>query len=102
MKRPARVSALGANAAVIAGLLACMLVAFVGLGLSPADLIPRAGGLRIAKEFAAAALRPALAYQDAAPTGSVSLLATVALAVTRTLLFAVAAISNTRMPNQNC
>jgi phosphonate transport system permease protein len=74
-------------------LLIAGVLAWAGLGLTAGGLLPSAGGARIAADFFGAALSPALSYEDAPPTGSSPLLATVAVAAYRTLIFAAAAMS---------
>jgi phosphonate transport system permease protein len=70
------------------------LAAALALELSPADLVPHAGGAAIARDFFAAALRPALDYEASfVPSGAGSFLARVAAAVHRTVVFAAAAMS---------
>jgi phosphonate transport system permease protein len=68
-------------------------VAALLLRLSPTDLVPVRGGLQIVRELAARALTPALDYEGEVPSGTPSLLATVASAARRTLVFATAAMT---------
>jgi len=68
------------------------IVAALALGLTPAGLLPRSGGLTLAREFLAAALHPALTSSTADPDAAPFLLS-VADAIWRTLIFAAAAIS---------
>ena len=70
------------------------LSAAIGLGLGLNGLIPRASGWRVAGEFFAAAVKPALQYQaDWVPPGAPPFLAKVALAALRTIAFALGAMS---------
>ena len=57
---------LGRRGSVVVALGLAGLASFLMLGLSPADLVPHAGGLAIARDFLGAALRPALDYEAAA------------------------------------
>ena len=76
------------------GIVAVGVVAFAQLGLTPSGLVPGEGGARIASEFFAAALAPATDYEAGfVPSGAPPFLARVAIALLRTLLFAVAAMS---------
>lgn len=91
---PRRPLPIGARGALSLVLLAGALAAAAGLGLSPAGLLPREGGLRVATDFFSAALRPALDYEaDWVPEGTPSFAATVATAALRTIGFALAAMS---------
>ena len=83
---------LGARGGVLLGIALLGLVAAWALGLTPAGLVPRTGGLTLARDFLAAALHPALGDASAAPDATPFLL-TVVDALWRTLIFAVAAIS---------
>lgn len=70
------------------------IVAAIALGLEPARLVPGDGGLREAKRFFAAALRPALSYQDTGvPAGTEPILLKAARAAWETVAFAAAACS---------
>lgn len=83
---------LGARGGVLLGIGLLGLVAAWALGLTPAGLVPRTGGLTLARDFLAAAFHPALGGASDAPAATPFLL-TVADALWRTLIFAVAAIS---------
>jgi len=85
--RPGR-RALVTLAIVLAGL-----AAFAILDAPVSGLLPGAGGLVIVREFAAAALSPALDYESAVPAGTPSLLHATFEAARRTVVFAVAAMS---------
>jgi phosphonate transport system permease protein len=64
------------------------------LGLSAGDLAPTAGGLRLTRDFFAAAVHPTLTYESGlAPVGSQSFGVTILQAVARTVTFAAAALS---------
>jgi len=79
---------------VLAAIGAASLASALALDLSPARLIPAAGGLDQAKLFFAHALRPALAYQDpSVPAGTTPLLLKAAEAAWQTVIFAAAAVS---------
>ncbi len=91
---PKRPLPIGPRGTLSLALLVGALLAAVGLGLSPAGLVPREGGLRVAGEFFSAALRPALDYEaDWIPEGTPSFGLTVASAALRTIGFALAAMS---------
>lgn len=93
-RRLLRRPGLGASVRLALGLAVAFLLAFPLLGLSPAGLIPGEGGLRVAREFFAAALHPSLSHEAAwVPAGTPPFLARVALALWRTVLFATAAMS---------
>ncbi|MFT5292038.1 MAG: phosphonate transport system permease protein [Planctomycetota bacterium] len=62
------------------------------LGLSLGDLQPKAGGRKVAVDFFAAALRPALDYEDPVP-GADPFLLKILSALWRTLQFAAAGIA---------
>jgi phosphonate transport system permease protein len=64
-----------------------------GLGLGPAELLPRGGGLTILSDFTGAAFSPAFAYEAPVPTGTVALPWKVLDSLRRTLLFAAAGMS---------
>jgi phosphonate transport system permease protein len=94
VERAARPFPVGRRGSLLWGLVLAGLVAALALGLSPSDLAPGAGGAAIAREFFAAALRPALDYEAGfVPTGAGSFLGRVAEAVHRTLVFAAAAMT---------
>ncbi len=82
----------GARGAVLLAIFVMGIVAAIALGLTPAGLVPRTGGLTLARDFLAAAFHPALGNSSADPDAAPFLL-TVAAAIWRTLIFAVAAIS---------
>jgi phosphonate transport system permease protein len=80
--------------ALLVAILALGILAFVQLDLAPSDLVPGAGGAAIAREFFAAALAPAVDYEaEFLPDGAPPFLWRVLVALERTLLFAVAAMS---------
>ncbi len=84
----------GRRAVLLFALVALGLVAFAALGLTPAGVVPRAGGLEIAREFFSAASRPALTHEASfVPEGSTPFLVRVATALERTVIFAAAAMS---------
>jgi len=90
-RRPAPLGARGGFVllCVFAGLSAA-----IGLGLTPAGLLPSGGGAAIARDFAAAALRPALDYEaDWVPAGAPPFLLRLAGSLWRTLVYAAAAMS---------
>jgi phosphonate transport system permease protein len=61
----------GRRGAILLLLVAAGLASAAALGLGPAGLVPRGGGAEIAREFAAAALRPALRHEaDWLPRGA--------------------------------
>ena len=66
--------------------------AWWSLGLAPADLVPRAGGATIARDFFGAALRPAWDYQDTGLEGARPFLMVLLDALRRTVVFAAAAM----------
>lgn len=69
-------------------------VAFLALGLAPRDLLPRGEGGQVLIEFLAHAATPALDYESAfIPEGATPFWLKVATGLTRTLVFAIAAIS---------
>lgn len=90
---PPRPFPLSVRGGLSVALLLAGLLAFAGLGLTPAGLLPSEGGARIAADFFSSALRPALSYEDAPPEGARALGWTVALAAYRTLVFAAAAMT---------
>ena len=64
------------------------------LQLSLGGLIPGAGGMQIARQFFAAALRPAFEYEaDWVPPGAPALMVQVIVSLARTLAFAAAAMN---------
>ncbi len=80
-----------------AGVLVSILLAGVWaawfLQLRLDDLIPSDAGLRKAREFFSAGLRPAITYENAVPDGTSPLLIKVGRAVWQTVAFALAAVS---------
>ncbi len=84
---------LGRRGRTILAIVAAGLVAWFALGLSPAQLVPT-GGAGIARDFFAAAWRPALDYEGAGvPDGARPFLLKVLDATVRTIVFATAAMS---------
>jgi phosphonate transport system permease protein len=63
------------------------------LGLTPAGLVPHAGGVEIVKRFFLGALHPAFDYEEGAPPGADPFLLNVLGAARRTLVFAAAGMS---------
>lgn len=89
-----RTAFLGRRGGVLVVVGALALVAYLMLGLRPAELVPTQGGARVAREFFAAAWQPALDWESSVvPSGSGSFLGRVAQAVVRTLCFAAASMS---------
>ena len=82
----------GRRPALIAALALLGVVAWFALGLTPADLVPRAGGWELAQEFLGAALSPTLDYEAAPPPGAGSFVGQVAGALYRTVIFAAASM----------
>ena len=79
--------------AIVVGLLAALgLVALWALELSPAGLVPRAGGRAIAADFFSAAWQPATEYEGTAGIDG-SFLLEILSALYRTVIFAAAAMS---------
>ena len=91
--KPLRAPFLGTRAGVLGALAVAALVAWFGLGLRPADLVPREGGVAIARRFFAGALSPAFSYEGEVPLGTEPLVASVLASARRTVVFAVAALS---------
>lgn len=83
----------GRRGAMLLSLAALGTVAFIALGLRPADLVPGGGGLAIAHDFFAAALAPAIDYEGSVPAGAQSFLGGVLESLHRTVIFAAAAMS---------
>jgi phosphonate transport system permease protein len=73
---------------LIAGLWSC-----IALDLNPAELAAGAGGLKLAGEFLAHALQPALQYESAVPDGTTPILLRSLQAAMWTIVFAATAIS---------
>lgn len=89
--RPAPV---GRRGGAVLILLAAGFAAVLALDLTPGGLLPRGGGVAIAREFAAAALRPALDYEgDGVPVGAPPFLLRLLGAAWRTVVYAAAAMS---------
>ena len=85
---------LGARGAIALAVCVAALLAYLALELHLGDLVPRAGGARIAADFFGSALRPALDWESSTPPlGATSFLHTVGAALRRTLVFALAALS---------
>ncbi|MFT5048668.1 MAG: phosphonate transport system permease protein [Chlamydiales bacterium] len=79
---------------VLAALVAIGVVAWLQLGLAPARLVPRAGGLQIARDFFAGALTPALDYQsNDVPVGAPPFLLRLLSALGSTVVYAAAAVA---------
>ncbi len=68
-------------------------VAFVALGLTPAQLVPGRGGLDVLSSFFARALSPAVAYESSVPEGTAPIVVKAIQASLRTVTFAVAGMS---------
>ena len=83
---------LGVRGGVLLAIGLMGVVAAVALGLTPAGLVPRTGGLTLARDFLAAAFHPALQGSATDPDAT-PFLFTVADAIWRTVIFAAAAIS---------
>lgn len=84
---------LGVRGAVLVALVVASLAAAVVLGLSPAGLVPHAGGWQVARAFFAGALAPAADYEGSVPPGAQPFLVAVLDAARRTVVFATAAMS---------
>ncbi len=94
-----RPATLGRRARVCLAIALSGAVAYLALGLSLDGLVPHAGGARIAREFFAAALSPALDYESSfVPDGAPPFLARVLDALRRTIVFAAAATSAALVP----
>lgn len=83
----------GARALVLLAFVAAGLWAAAALDLTPAGLVPTAGGLRLAGELFGRALTPALTYEAAVPAGTSPLLVKALDAARLTVVFAAAAMS---------
>lgn len=81
------------RALTLAAIAACALLAAYSLGLSLDGLVPRGPGRTLGAEIFGAMLRPALDYESDVPPGTPSFLLGIAVALWRTVLFAVAAMS---------
>ena len=90
-----RAPALGRRSLVLALIAGLGVLAAARLGLEPAGLVPHRGGLELAREFATAALRPALDFEapGSFEARGVSFLGRVLEASLRTVAFAAAACS---------
>lgn len=78
----------------VVALLVAGAVAAWRLDLAPGDLLPSAGGRRLAVEFFGAALRPALGYEaEFVAPGAPPFFVALGLALGRTFVFALAAMS---------
>ena len=85
---------LGTRGAVLLAILAAGVWAAIHLGLGPGRLIPNEGGWKVASEFFAGALAPALDYEaDFVPEGTRPILVKAADAALQTVVFAAAAMS---------
>jgi phosphonate transport system permease protein len=85
---------IGVRGGVLVGLAVAGLVSAWALGLSPAGLVPRSGGLDVVRQFFAAALRPAFVHEVAPSfSGATPFLEKLTYAVIRTVAFALAAMS---------
>lgn len=94
MADPRRPPPVGRRGALLVAIAVAGALAWIVLGLDLAGLVPSEGGLRIAVDLAAAALRPAIDYEAPPPGGvSVGFLARLAGAVGWTLTYAVAALA---------
>ncbi len=78
---------------LLASLVLAGALAWLFLGLSPADLVPDEAGRGVLRRFLAGAVSPALDYEADAPPGSPPLVAKVARAMGDTLVFALAGMS---------
>ncbi len=80
---------------ILTGILLAGFIAFWGLDLSFAELVPTGGGLELVGEFFFAAIKPAFVYETSGylPDDAPPFLAKVASGIWTTLVYAVAAIS---------
>jgi phosphonate transport system permease protein len=86
--------ALGSRGRVLAAILLAGVASAVALGLTPGGLLPGRGGLRIAGEFFARALSPALSWEsNLMPQGAPPLLMWALEATAKTVLYAAAAMA---------
>jgi len=84
----------GRRTGVLAALALVGIVAWVQLGLAPSSLVPRPGGVQIARNFFAGALSPALDYQAGdVPAGAPPFLLRLLSALWSTILYAAAAVA---------
>lgn len=84
---------LGARGATVLLLVAAAALCAAWLDLSPSDLLPREGGVKLAGQFFSRALRPAFDYESPAPEGAPSILAKAFDGARRTVVFAAAGMS---------
>ncbi len=77
----------------LTGIALAALWAAVGLEVSPLDLWPSGAGQTLFSDFFAAALSPALTYEESVPAGTVPLIWKVLESLRRTLIFAAAGLS---------
>lgn len=92
--RPRQPLPLGRRGGLALALLALGLFALWRLGLTPTQLAPGEGGLRLAKRFLLGALRPAFEHESEwLPPGTPPFLWKVLAAVARTVVFAAAGMS---------
>lgn len=89
----ARPFPVGRRGLVLLLILAAAAASWAALGLSPRGLVPHAGGLEIVRDFFAAALSPALDYEEPPPPGTMPLPLKALDAARRTLVFAAAAMT---------
>jgi phosphonate transport system permease protein len=92
-ERPPSPPPIGRRGILLLSIATAGAAAWIALGLSPADLVPRARGAEIAREFFAAALAPALTYEAEVPPGTPPFLLALVSALARTVVFAAAAMS---------
>jgi phosphonate transport system permease protein len=91
---PAPPPRISRRAGTLLAILGAGIAAYFALGLSFKQLLPRAGGLRIARDFFAAALTPALDYEATdLPADIAPFLFKVLDAVRATVVFAAAAMA---------
>lgn len=84
---------LGARGATVLALLLGACLCAVWLGLSPAGLVPREGGLKLAGEFFSRAFSPAFDYETSAPEGAPPIVLKALEGARRTVVFAAAGMS---------
>ncbi|MFT7486676.1 MAG: phosphonate transport system permease protein [Candidatus Paceibacteria bacterium] len=84
---------LGTRRAWLVGILLAGLWAALGLGVAPSDLVPTGSGQTLFKDFFAAALSPALTYEEAVPEGTLPLVWKILDSMRRTLIFAATGLS---------
>jgi len=78
---------------LLAGVFLAAALAWISLGLSPADAVPGANGRGVLLLFLEGAVRPALTYEAEVPSGTTPLLLKVLAALRDTVVFAAAAMS---------